>query len=67
MNLLGPDGPDRIAERLPGALAIGDAAIHLYGKASRPGRKIGHVTVLGDDAEVALARAREVADRLVGA
>ena len=66
VNLLGPDGPDRIAERLPAALAISEAAVHLYGKASRPGRKIGHVTVLGDDAEVALARAREVADLLVG-
>ena len=23
--------------------------VHLYGKQVRPGRKIGHVTVLGDD------------------
>ena len=23
--------------------------MHLYGKAERPGRKVGHVTVLGDD------------------
>ncbi len=66
VNLLGPDGPDRIGERLPEALAVSEAAVHLYGKASRPGRKIGHVTVLGDDAEVALSRAREVADLLVG-
>jgi len=66
VNLLGPEGPDRIAERLPAALAVSEAAVHLYGKASRPGRKIGHVTVLGEDAEVALARAREVADLLVG-
>ena len=66
VNLLGPQGPDRIAERLPAALEVTDAAIHLYGKASRPGRKIGHVTVLGDDAEVALSHARQVADVLVG-
>ena len=66
VNLLGPDGPDRIAERLPEALEVSEASVHLYGKASRPGRKIGHVTVLGDDAEVALSRAREVADLLVG-
>jgi 5-(carboxyamino)imidazole ribonucleotide synthase len=66
VNLLGPDGPDRIAERLPAALEVSEAAVHLYGKASRPGRKIGHVTVLGEDAEVALARAREVAAVLVG-
>ncbi|WP_344929952.1 5-(carboxyamino)imidazole ribonucleotide synthase [Saccharopolyspora gregorii] len=25
------------------------AKVHLYGKAERPGRKVGHVTVLGDD------------------
>jgi 5-(carboxyamino)imidazole ribonucleotide synthase len=23
--------------------------VHLYGKESRPGRKLGHVTVYGDD------------------
>ncbi len=25
------------------------AKVHLYGKAERPGRKVGHVTLLGDD------------------
>jgi phosphoribosylaminoimidazole carboxylase (NCAIR synthetase) len=27
--------------------------VHDYGKSWRPGRKLGHVTVLGDDAQVA--------------
>jgi 5-(carboxyamino)imidazole ribonucleotide synthase len=31
--------------------------IHLYGKQVRPGRKIGHVTVLGDDLGDVRARA----------
>jgi 5-(carboxyamino)imidazole ribonucleotide synthase len=31
--------------------------IHLYGKQVRPGRKIGHVTVLGDDMAAVRARA----------
>src|SRR3954451_22892956 len=31
--------------------------IHLYGKQIRPGRKIGHVTVLGEDLNVVRARA----------
>ena len=31
--------------------------IHMYGKAVRPGRKIGHVTVLGDDVGELRARA----------
>ena len=66
VNLLGPPGEDRIAEALPGALEVSGAAVHLYGKASRPGRKIGHVTVTGDDGEAALAAARDAADRLVG-
>ena len=34
------------------------AKLHLYGKhEARPGRKMGHFTVLGDDAEAALAEA----------
>lgn len=41
--------------------------IHLYGKDVRPGRKIGHVTVYGDDLDDLRARARRAADRLRGA
>jgi 5-(carboxyamino)imidazole ribonucleotide synthase len=40
------------------ALAQPDVHLHLYGKvAARPGRKMGHLTVLGDDVESAAARA----------
>ncbi len=67
VNLLGPDGPDRIAAHLPDALGIADAQIHLYGKTSRPGRKLGHITVLGDDVEVARARAWTATELLLGA
>ena len=35
--------------------------VHLYGKKVRPGRKIGHVTVLGDDVQELRARAAEAA------
>jgi 5-(carboxyamino)imidazole ribonucleotide synthase len=31
--------------------------VHLYCKSARPGRKIGHVTVVGDDAADLRARA----------
>jgi 5-(carboxyamino)imidazole ribonucleotide synthase len=41
--------------------------VHLYGKAVRPGRKLGHVTVLGDDLDDLLARAHHAADYLSGA
>jgi 5-(carboxyamino)imidazole ribonucleotide synthase len=43
------------------------ARIHWYGKEPRPGRKVGHVTVLGADREVCAERARYVASRLAGA
>ncbi len=35
--------------------------VHLYGKAPRPGRKIGHVTAYGDDLDLVRARARHAA------
>ncbi len=41
-----------------------DAKVHLYGKSERPGRKIGHVTMRGDDLEDLRVRARTAADHL---
>ncbi len=38
-------------------LAVEGAHVHLYGKRARPGRKLGHVTVCGDEAEVVRTRA----------
>ncbi len=35
--------------------------VHLYGKAVKPGRKVGHVTVCGDDLDDLLTRARHAA------
>jgi 5-(carboxyamino)imidazole ribonucleotide synthase len=40
------------------------ARVHLYGKQVRPGRKIGHVTVLGDDVTSVRARAARAAQWL---
>ena len=37
-----------------------EAKIHDYGKSPRPGRKVGHVVVVGADAESLLARAEDV-------
>ncbi len=47
------------ANNLPDALVVEGAQVHLYGKRPRPGRKLGHVTALGDDLE----QARELARR----
>jgi 5-(carboxyamino)imidazole ribonucleotide synthase len=61
VNLLGGAATD-LAAALPAAMAASpSAAIHLYGKQARPGRKLGHVTVLGDD----LVDARDQARRAV--
>jgi 5-(carboxyamino)imidazole ribonucleotide synthase len=46
----GADGEDP-ARLLPHGLAVDGAHVHLYGKGARPGRKLGHVTVCGDNAE----------------
>ncbi|MET7417663.1 5-(carboxyamino)imidazole ribonucleotide synthase [Dactylosporangium sp. NPDC005555] len=66
-NVLGgsPDGPFSgmsIDERLHHLFAEEPGAkVHLYGKQVRPGRKIGHVTVLGDDMEDCRRRAAKAA------
>ena len=38
-----------------------DAKVHLYGKAERPGRKIGHVNITGDDVQFLRERAERAA------
>ena len=46
-NVFGGTDPD-LYSRLPHVMAADPGVkVHLYGKAVRPGRKIGHVTVLG--------------------
>ena len=52
----GAEGEDPLA-LLPLGLATEGAHIHLYGKGTRPGRKLGHVTVCGDHAEEVRERA----------
>ena len=53
--------------RLPAALAVEGASVHLYGKTELPGRKIGHVTATGAGPSEALERARACAAALTGA
>jgi 5-(carboxyamino)imidazole ribonucleotide synthase len=66
VNLLGKDVGDlhtafrHVMARDPGI------KVHLYGKEVRPGRKIGHVNVSGDNIEDLLARAWHAADYLTG-
>jgi 5-(carboxyamino)imidazole ribonucleotide synthase len=66
VNLLGGEATD-LATSLPAALAaVPEASVHLYGKQARPGRKLGHVTVLGDDVAGVRDRAQHAVDILRG-
>jgi 5-(carboxyamino)imidazole ribonucleotide synthase len=60
----GPDGlePGRLYDGFPHVLARDPRVrVHLYGKELRPGRKVGHVNVYGDDLDDVLERARHAA------
>lgn len=58
VNVLGGPAEGTMAERYQTALAAHPGAkIHSYDKQPRPGRKVGHVTVVGNDLAVARAAA----------
>lgn len=62
VNLLGVDDQNDFVQAYDKALeAHPDAKIHTYGKGARAGRKMGHVTVVSDSAEHALAEAKGAA------
>ena len=52
INVLGGATGDP-RDRLADGLAIPGAHVHLYGKTARPGRKLGHVTALGETLDAA--------------
>ena len=55
VNVVGAERPGS----LDAALEVEGAFVHDYGKSWRPGRKLGHVTVVGDDAHGAHVTAWE--------
>ncbi|MGH1503639.1 MAG: 5-(carboxyamino)imidazole ribonucleotide synthase [Acidimicrobiales bacterium] len=66
VNVIGGLGSVDPLDHLPEALAIEGVHVHLYGKDPRPGRKLGHVTALGDDLEQAREMARRTEAALQG-
>jgi len=66
VNLIADANTMDLSSRLPLALAIPDVHVHLYQKAPRPGRKVGHVTALADSVPEALERARTAAEGFLG-
>jgi 5-(carboxyamino)imidazole ribonucleotide synthase len=65
VNVIGTDLCPDPTRNLPAALTVEGAHIHLYGKQSRPGRKIGHVTALASTTDAALDTARRAVDALL--
>ncbi len=61
VNVLGPDHPVDLRRSLPVALEDPRVRVHLYRKAHRPGRKLGHVTCLAPSHDEALDAARVAA------
>ena len=62
VNILGGSIDDLEAQRAVVLARAPDIRIHLYGKSVKPGRKVGHVTAVGDVLPDVIARARRAAD-----
>jgi 5-(carboxyamino)imidazole ribonucleotide synthase len=66
VNVVGGESAEGPEARLADGLAVAGTHIHLYGKETRPGRKLGHVTVCGQDAGSTRNAARSAASALEG-
>ncbi len=60
INLIGEMGP------IPDILKLPYTHLHLYGKAARPGRKVGHINILADSLEELRWRVMNTASLLPG-
>ncbi|KQO99411.1 5-(carboxyamino)imidazole ribonucleotide synthase [Leifsonia sp. Leaf264] len=62
VNILGGPSEGSLADRYASALSQHPSVkVHNYGKAPRPGRKVGHVTAVGDDLDDVTYQARAAA------
>ena len=67
VNILGGPAEGSLGDRFPAALAEHPGAkVHTYGKTPRPGRKVGHVTVVGEDLDEVAYEARAAASHFLG-
>ena len=67
VNLLGVDDDNDFLGNYHTAMAeFPEAKFHTYGKTARKGRKMGHITLLGEDADQLLERGRAARSALYG-
>ena len=60
INILGTRVDDVLDRTgLDAGLALGDVSVHFYGKTPRPERKIGHITVVGENAPEVTEKAQQ--------
>jgi phosphoribosylaminoimidazole carboxylase len=67
LNILGGKNADSHNSIVKEAISMNGANLHMYGKASKPGRKIGHITILGAEmrkAENQVAKLITIADAM---
>lgn len=65
INLLGTDKRDAQVDFALDAITVPDGHLHVYGKLdSKPGRKMAHYTLLGDDMEEIYQKARKVTETI---
>ena len=64
VNVLGGDDPDLYSRFVHVMAADPGVRVHVYGKQVRPGRKVGHVNVTGEDVEQLRDRAWRAANFL---
>jgi 5-(carboxyamino)imidazole ribonucleotide synthase len=66
VNLLGLANGKTITRNTADLMQTPDAHLHIYGKLlSKSGRKMGHITLLGDDINETLTRAEKLARQIV--
>lgn len=65
VNLLGDASGSSYPKGVANALKVDGAHLHLYGKdQSQPGRKMGHLTLLGDSMDETMTRAQAAANEI---
>lgn len=66
INLLGKRNDVGILQNYSEALSDEEVHLHIYGKEqSRAGRKMGHITLLGDDLSEVMRRAKKIEQKII--
>jgi 5-(carboxyamino)imidazole ribonucleotide synthase len=67
VNVLGGPAEGALADRYPALMSAHPGVkVHNYGKAPRPGRKVGHVTAVGVELDEVAYQARAAAEFFEG-